>query len=247
MRNMKRLSVLHNGVLFLLTGIIFCATCMAEKKKEDVFAEQREYMVKSQIERRGVENKKVLDAMRKVERHRFVPENFRSAAYADHALPIGEGQTISQPYIVALMTEVLELDDNKKVLEVGTGSGYQAAVLGEICNKVYTIEIIEILGKRAEKLLKELNYKNVHVKVGDGYKGWKEHAPFDAIIVTCAPTHIPQPLKDQLAEGGKMVIPFGEQFSQELVLLTKEKGKIKQQKIIPVRFVPMIDKEHKKY
>jgi len=158
----------------------------------------------------------------------------------DYPLPIDEEQTISQPYIVALMTEVLDLDSSSKVLEVGTGSGYQAAVLAEICNSVYTIEIIESLGKKAKALLTQLGYKNVHVKIGDGYKGWKAFSPFDGIIVTCAPTHIPEPLKEQLAEGGKMVIPVGGRQVQELVLLSKEKGRLLQRSILPVRFVPML-------
>jgi len=203
--------------------------------------------VSEQIQARGINNKKVLEALRKVERHKFVPKEYRNRAYDDYPLPIGEGQTISQPYIVALMTEILNPDRTKKVLEIGTGSGYQAAVLGELFEKVYTIEIIDPLGKRAEKQLSEAGYKNVMVKIGDGYLGWKEYSPFDAIIVTCSPTHIPEPLKDQLAEGGKMVIPVGENHSQELVLLTKEKGEIKRKKIIPVLFVPMFSKDGKRY
>ena len=176
-----------------------------------------------------------------MERHQFVPESYASRAYSDHPLPIGEGQTISQPYIVALMTEVLNLKKSDKVLEIGTGSGYQAAILGELCDSIYTIEIVEVLGKRAANLLNTLGYENIDVKVGDGYKGWPEHAPFDAIIVTCSPTQIPQPLQDQLAEGGRMVIPVGKRDAQELVLLTKQEGKLQQNHIIPVRFVPMVD------
>ncbi|WP_028314180.1 protein-L-isoaspartate(D-aspartate) O-methyltransferase [Desulfatibacillum aliphaticivorans] len=199
----------------------------------------REQMVYSQIEKRGVKDAGTLAAMRKVERRLFVPESYRSQAYNDYPLPIGEGQTISQPYIVALMTQVLELDGSEKVLEIGTGSGYQAAVLGELAREVYTMEIVEPLGERAAKILAQLHYDNVKVKVGDGYKGWPEHAPFDAIIVTCAPTDIPAPLVEQLAEGGRMVIPVGEAGNQNLVLLTKINGKVKEKKIIPVRFVPM--------
>jgi protein-L-isoaspartate(D-aspartate) O-methyltransferase len=183
-----------------------------------------------------------------VERHKFVPRSHWREAYEDHPLPIGEGQTISQPYIVALMTEVLDPDSTMRVLEIGTGSGYQAAVLAEIVDSVYTIEIYEKLGNRADKLLKELGYTNISVRVGDGYKGWVEAAPFDAIIVTCAPTHVPQPLKDQLAEGGRMIIPVGKGvWGQDLVLLTKEKGKLRQESVIPVRFVPMIKEGGGKY
>lgn len=207
----------------------------------------REKMVNNQIKRRGVSDEKVLAAMNKVERHLFVPKEYVNNAYEDSPLPIGEGQTISQPYIVAYMTEILKLDKTKKVLEIGTGSGYQAAVLSEIAGKVYTIEVIESLGNQAKTLLKKLNYDNVEVKIGDGYQGWKEHAPYDAIIVTCSPTHIPENLKEQLAEGGLMIIPVGHRFSQELVLLKKKKGKIKQTDVIAVRFVPMKDDEGKNY
>jgi len=159
-------------------------------------------MVNRQIKARGIRDCKVLEAMAKVPRHEFVPEAYRDMAYSDTPLPIGEGQTISQPYIVALMTEALELNPGDRVLEVGTGSGYHAAVLSEIAKEVYTIEIIESLGRTAEERLKRLGYKNVKVRIGDGYLGWQEYAPFDAIIVTCAPEHIPQPLVEQLAEGG---------------------------------------------
>ena len=228
---------------FLLYSISACA---GESVPPD-YRKLRELMVSEQIEARGISNKKVLEALRKVERHKFVPTKYRNRAYDDYPLPIGEGQTISQPYIVALMTEVLDPDSTKKILEIGTGSGYQAAVLAETFQSVYTIEIIETLGKRAEKQLSETGYNNVMVKIGDGYLGWKEYSPFDAIIVTCSPTHIPEPLKEQLAEGGKMVIPVGEHNSQELVLLTKEKGEIKKKKIIPVLFVPMFGQDGKRY
>lgn len=239
----------HHTIFLFSTVIILLSnvTCAADDNLKQGFAMEREHMVKTQIEARGITDEKVLNALRRVERHKFVSGTYKKAAYADHPLPIGEGQTISQPYIVAIMTEALDLDSTKKVLEIGTGSGYQAAVLAEVCDSVYTIEIVEALGKRAEKLLAELGYKNIKVKVGDGYKGWKEYSPFDAIIVTCAPTHIPQPLKDQLAEGGKMVIPVGKQFAQELVILTKEKGKIKKKDIIPVRFVPMVGENGRTY
>ena len=229
-----------------MISVIF-GQCNSQDSSKDQYATQREDMVRYQIKARGVKDKKVLDAMLKVERHLFVLPEYTSQAYEDHPLPVGEGQTISQPYIVALMTEVLDPDSTKKVLEIGTGSGYQAAVLAEICDSVYTIEIFESLGTKAKNLLKVLGYDNVKVKIGDGYKGWKEHSPFDAIIVTCAPTHIPQPLKDQLTEGGKMIIPVGESYAQELVLLEKKNGRIVQKDIIAVRFVPMINEKGKKY
>ena len=229
-----------------MISVIF-GQCNSQESSKDQYATQREDMVRYQIKARGVKDKKVLDAMLKVERHLFVLPEYTSQAYEDHPLPVGEGQTISQPYIVALMTEVLGPDSTKKVLEIGTGSGYQAAVLAEICDSVYTIEIFESLGTKAKNLLKVLGYDNVKVKIGDGYKGWKEHSPFDAIIVTCAPTHIPQPLKDQLTEGGKMIIPVGESYAQELVLLEKKNGRIVQKDIIAVRFVPMINEKGKKY
>jgi protein-L-isoaspartate(D-aspartate) O-methyltransferase len=195
-------------------------------------------MVEHQIEARGIVDRGVLKAMLEVKRHLFVPAPYRKDAYADHPLPIGEEQTISQPYIVALMTELLSLKGNEKVLEIGTGSGYQAAILAELADTVFTIEIVRVLAERAQKLLEELGYTNVCVKCGDGYAGWEEHAPFDGIIVTCAPPKIPQPLIDQLADGGRLVIPVGTLW-QELLLITKRDGKITEEKIIPVRFVPM--------
>ncbi|HRX12198.1 MAG TPA: protein-L-isoaspartate(D-aspartate) O-methyltransferase, partial [Draconibacterium sp.] len=190
---------------------------------------------------------RVLNAFYKVERHRFVLPEYILKAYEDYPLPIDEGQTISQPYIVAFMTEALDLKPSDKVLEIGTGSGYQAAILAEICDSVFTIEIFQKLAEKAIDLFTELGYRNIFCKIGDGYKGWPDYAPFDAIIVTCSPTHIPQPLKVQLAEGGRMIIPVGSYPSQSLVLLEKQKGKIRQKKILPVRFVPMIDNKGKKY
>jgi protein-L-isoaspartate(D-aspartate) O-methyltransferase len=234
-------------IVVLLISIIFAAGCMVEEKDANGYSKKRERMVRDQIKARGIKDKKVLEALRKVERHEFVPKQYQNEAYNDYPLPIGEDQTISQPYIVALMTEVLELKGDEKVLEIGTGSGYQAAVLGEIVKHVYTIEIVDVLGKRSQKLLSGLGYANVTVKIGDGYKGWKEHSPFDAIIVTCAPSHVPRPLKDQLAEGGRMIIPVGGKFIQNLVLLHKKEGKITEKAIVPVRFVPMRRKDGKTY
>ena len=202
------------------------------------FDRQRAAMVTGQIEEKGIKDARVLEAMRKVKRHLFVPPIYGPLAYADGPLPIGMGQTISQPYIVALMTELLNLKGNEKVLEIGTGSGYQAAILAELAKEVYTIEILEPLARQAEKLLTELGYRNIHVKTGDGFLGWPEQAPFDAIIVTCAPEEIPAALIEQLAEGGRLVIPVGVQW-QNLKLVQKTKGDLTTTDIIPVRFVPM--------
>lgn len=225
---------------------LFALSSFAEEGSplEKWFAKARAAMVENQIKARGIKNKLVLNAMLKVPRHKFVPAHLRLSAYTDSPLPIGQGQTISQPYIVALMTELVELDKTKKVLEIGTGSGYQAAVLAELAKEVYTVEILKPLAKTAEKQLEDLGYKNIKVSCGDGFFGWKEHAPFDAIIVTCAPGKIPQPLIEQLAEGGRMIIPVGEHY-QELELITKEKGRIKTANIIPVRFVPMLGEAQK--
>jgi protein-L-isoaspartate(D-aspartate) O-methyltransferase len=203
------------------------------------FAAQRERMVNEQLVRRGIRDERVLAAMRKVPRDEFVPENYRSKSYGDHPLPIGHDQTISQPYIVGFMTEQLRAQPNDRVLEVGTGSGYQAAVLAELVAQVYSIEIIEPLGKSAEATLQRLGYKNVHVKIGDGYKGWPEEAPYDVIIVTCAVDHVPQPLIGQLKERGRMMIPVGESYGQELYFFEKENGELKKRAVLPVVFVPM--------
>lgn len=233
--------------ILLLMATIILGQCNSQESSPDKYGKQRRNMVKYQIKARGIKNEKVLDAMLKVERHLFVPDKYLSMAYEDHPLPVGEGQTISQPYIVAFMSEVLEPDKNMKILEIGTGSGYQAAVLAEICDSVYTIEIYKSLGTKAKNLLKVLGYSNVKVKIGDGYNGWEKYSPYDAIIVTCSPTHIPQSLSDQLSEGGKMIIPVGETYAQELVLLSKENGKLKQKDVLSVRFVPMINEAGKKY
>ncbi len=211
------------------------------------FEAARREMVERQIRQRGISDPKILNAFLKVERHRFVPAGITPYAYQDRPLPIGEGQTISQPYIVAFMTWALKLSRSDKVLEIGTGSGYQAAILGELCDQVFSIEIITSLGERAKRLLKELGYSNVQVKTGDGYQGWPEFAPFDAVIVTCAPTHVPEPLKAQLKNGGRMIIPVGDQFQQKLVLLRKVNGKLKQENVLPVMFVPMVGPDGKRY
>ncbi|MCP5524830.1 MAG: protein-L-isoaspartate(D-aspartate) O-methyltransferase [Verrucomicrobiales bacterium] len=204
------------------------------------FTQMRERMVATQIAApgRGVTNKSVLRAMREVPRHEFVPEAQRHLAYEDHPLPIGEGQTISQPYIVALMTERLEPRPEDRVLEIGTGSGYQAAVLARLVRDVYTLEIVESLGLRARDDLVRLGFTNVHVRIADGYQGWPEQAPFDAIIVTCSPDHVPAPLTAQLKEGGRMIIPVGRGV-QELILLEKQGAKLVRRSVLPVRFVPM--------
>jgi protein-L-isoaspartate(D-aspartate) O-methyltransferase len=223
--------------IFLILNIISIWGC--RQSDDPDYGALRERMVEHQIAGRGIRHPRVLAAMHQVPRHEFVPQELKAAAYDDRPLPIGQGQTISQPYIVALMTEVLDLAPHDRVLEIGTGSGYQAAVLAELTDQVYTIEIIESLGRRAEEILQRLGYDQVEVKIGDGYLGWEEHAPYDAIIVTCAPEQIPQPLVDQLAEGGRMVIPVGPRYAQELILVVKEGGEIKQRDIIPVLFVPM--------
>jgi protein-L-isoaspartate(D-aspartate) O-methyltransferase len=205
----------------------------------DAFQAQREAMVSAQIQRRGIKSESVLRAMRTVPRHRFVPSNLITSAYRDYPLPIGYDQTISQPYIVALMTEQLDLKPESRVLEIGTGSGYQAAVLGEIAAEVYTIEIIPALYESARQLLQNMGYENVHCRMGDGYQGWPEAAPFDGIIVTAAPQHIPSPLLEQLRKGGRMTIPVGDYYQELLLIEKSEDGELKQSSVIPVRFVPM--------
>lgn len=201
-------------------------------------------MVEKQLMARDITDASVLGAMRKVQRHLFVPGELRDQAYTDGPLPIGQGQTISQPYIVAYMTQALKLGSNDRVLEIGTGSGYQAAVLGEVVDSVYTIEIVENLGIMARERLKQLGYTNVVVKVGDGYHGWEEKGPFDAIMVTAGAPKIPQPLLDQLKDGGRLIIPLGPNNSiRQLVLARKKEGKIKTRSLMPVRFVPFTRKQ----
>lgn len=206
------------------------------------YQKQRLVMVERQIIARGVKDPKIIEAMRSVPRHMFVPEHLREHAYEDAPLPIGYGQTISQPYIVAYMTEKLDLKGDENVLEVGTGSGYQAVILSEIVRSVYTIEIVEPLGRQAEAILKKTGYANVHTRIGDGYEGWPEAAPFDAIIVTAAPKAIPDALIDQLKIGGRMIAPVGD-WAQTLLLITKTETSHSMKKLLPVRFVPMIHSE----
>jgi protein-L-isoaspartate(D-aspartate) O-methyltransferase len=205
----------------------------------DKYEAARTRMVKTQIQNRGITDSEVLNAMRKVPRHLFIPKEYQGDAYNDYPLPIGYGQTISQPYIVAYMTEVLKPGKKMKALEIGTGSGYQAAVLAEIVDKVYTIEIVPELAVESADRLKKLGYENIICKYGDGYQGWPEHKPFDLIIVTAAAEQIPQPLIDQLAENGRLVIPVGSPAAvQELILITKKNGKAIEKRLTYVRFVP---------
>jgi protein-L-isoaspartate(D-aspartate) O-methyltransferase len=234
--------------ILILTLFAVTASCTGQNTNVSNWEKQRGDLVENSIKGQGVYDREVLAAMQKVPRHQFVPVEYQSMSYWDRPLPIGDGQTISQPSLVAMMTELLELKRKDKVLEIGTGSGYQAAILGELVDSVFTIEIIETLGIRASNLLEHLGYTNIYLKIGDGYKGWPEHAPFDAIIVTCAPSAIPAPLQEQLAEGGRMIIPVGEENTvQELVLIRKKKGKLLEENIIPVRFVPMLREDGKTY
>lgn len=241
-------------VIMILDG----ASGLGQKTMENVpehpaFSErinEREQMVERDIAHypyQPVKDPGVLDAMRRVPRHVFVPEDFRDQAYQNTPLLIGYNQTISQPYMVAYMTELLDIQTEHKVLEIGTGSGYQAAILGELCDHVYSIEIVEALGLKAENLLQELGYGQIEVRIGDGYEGWPEKAPFDRIIVTCAPEDIPQPIVDQLSPGGHIVIPVGEENqTQYLVFVSKnKKGEISRKYGHPVRFVPMTGKSRK--
>jgi protein-L-isoaspartate(D-aspartate) O-methyltransferase len=212
---------------------------LTSKSTEGTFATSAGAMVEKQLRPRGIDDPRVLRAMGKAPREKFVAKELEASAYEDRPLPIGFGQTISQPFIVAFMTQALKPKATDRVLEIGTGSGYQAAVLGELVAQVYTIEIVRPLAQRAATILNALGYKNVLVKGGDGYKGWPEHAPFDAIIVTAAPDHVPQPLIDQLKEGGRMVIPVGKTYAQKLQVLEKRGGVLKQTAALPVKFVPL--------
>jgi protein-L-isoaspartate(D-aspartate) O-methyltransferase len=236
------------SLTLLLVGALACADARApaewqerpgrEGPSQESFAASRERMVARQIDARGVRDPCVLEAMRRVPRHLFVPAALRDDAYADWPLPIGDGQTISQPFIVAYMTEALQLTRQHKVLEVGTGSGYQAAVLGECAGDVFTIEIVGALAARATETLRALGYRNVHVRHGDGYDGWPDQAPFGAIMVTAAPDHVPEPLVKQLAVGGRMIVPVG-RGDQQLRLIRKTADGVVEQSTMPVRFVPL--------
>jgi len=231
----------RTGYIAIVLIISFCDMHSQEH------AIKREEMVERQISSRGVSDEKVIAALLKVERHLFVSSEYMPHAYEDSPIPIGEAQTISQPFIVAFMTKLLELDKTKNVLEIGTGSGYQTAILAEMSKEIFSIELIESLAKKAKTTLANMNYTNIHLKTGDGYKGWLENAPFDRIIATCSPVKIPLSLQEQLAEGGIMVIPVGERYIQELVVLTKNNGIIKQRAVTGVRFVPMVDAKGNKY
>ncbi len=244
---MKLYKLTFKALMLWVMPFFIVFSCATQKKSEttDRYKDMREEMIKRQIVARGVKDSLVIKAMETVPRHLFVPEREREKAYRDEPRSIGEGQTISQPYIVAFMTEELGVKPGDKVLEVGTGSGYQAAVLSQIVDSVYTIEIIEELANTAQNTLKELGYDNVVVKVGDGYAGWPEAAPFDAIIVTAAPPTIPPPLLEQLKPGGRMILPVGE-YVQELTVVDKSESGINMKSVLPVRFVPMTGKIQEK-
>jgi protein-L-isoaspartate(D-aspartate) O-methyltransferase len=234
-------------ILFVFTSLIsfdvhsqISESSGEQSREDDIFESQRQSMVDIQLAMRGIVDPGVLEAMRYVPRHKFIPKEYRSRAYQDSPLPIGHSQTISQPYIVAYMSEVARIDREDVCLEVGTGSGYQAAILSLLCKKVYTIEIISYLGIKAEGLLAELNYQNIEVKVGDGHKGWEEKSPFDVILVTAAPEFIPRELVKQLREGGRMIIPVGAQGEvQKLLRIQKNRGELIIDHLLPVQFVPM--------
>jgi protein-L-isoaspartate(D-aspartate) O-methyltransferase len=227
---------------WILAPAFAFACSEAAPPTEAEFTARRNAMVTKQIENRGIRDSRLLAAMRHVPRHEFVPEEFRESAYEDRPLGIGYGQTISQPYIVAFMTEQVAPKQSDRILEVGTGSGYQAAILSKLVSDVFSIEIVPELAERASKTLKRLAFTNVRTRAGDGYQGWPEHAPFDAIIVTCAPDHVPDPLINQLKEGGRLIIPVGDAGDQSLYLLEKRNGKIERRLVLPVRFVPMTGK-----
>ncbi len=227
-----------------LLPIFLVANFSIPEDDSNVYAQRRWEMVETQIISRGIRDSRLIRAMLKIPRHKFVPENLRDIAYGDNPLPIGIEQTISQPYIVALMTELLRLNSGEKVLEVGTGSGYQTAILAEMGCEVYTIEILEPLSEKAQQVLKSLGYEYIHYKIGDGYRGWTQFAPFDAIIVTAAPDHMPQPLIEQLKTNGRMIIPVGVQY-QELLLIKKTDKGTDMKTVTPVRFVPMTGEAQK--
>ena len=227
----------------MLVALVGVAALADDPKPTDPFKAKRDRMVTRHLVERGVKNERVLEAFRTVPRHLFIPPDLRRMAYDDESLPIGEGQTITPVFDVAFMTEALDPKPTDKVYEVGTGSGYQASILGQLVKDVYSVEIHEPLGKRAAVAIKEQGYKNIHTRVGDGYAGWPEEAPFDAVIVTCAPEKIPPPLVEQLKEGGRMVIPLGDRYNQAVYLMVKENGKLVQKaKLRPTLFVPMTGK-----
>jgi len=234
----RQLAVAVSSMFAWVAGAAAAAEQTPAAETSDSAREAREAMVDRQIEARDVRDPAVLKALRAVPRHEFVPQAVRARAYQDSPLPIGEGQTISQPYIVAVMTELAAPRKGARVLEIGTGSGYQAAVLAELGAQVYSIEIVEPLGRRAAETLKRLGYTTVKTRIGDGYRGWPQAAPFDAILVTAAPPKIPEPLKQQLAVGGRLVVPVGED-EQELLVLTRTKTGFEERRVLPVRFVPM--------
>ncbi|MGD8979803.1 MAG: protein-L-isoaspartate(D-aspartate) O-methyltransferase [candidate division WOR-3 bacterium] len=227
-------------LLYVFISLSTNTSCAAKQNQNDVAWDvlARRNMVTDQIQARGIKDERVIDAMLNVQRHKFVPNRYEKLAYIDRPLPIGEEQTISQPYIVALMTECLQLSETDRVFEVGTGSGYQAAILSLIVDQVYTVEIIEVLADSAAQRLARLGFDNVQVRHGDGYLGWPDAAPFDAIIITCAPPTLPQPLVEQLAEGGRLIVPLGDDY-QILTLYRKVEGILKKEEIAPVLFVPM--------
>lgn len=239
MMEQSRQEMLKSWPFLLLLVAVTLVTGMTLHAQDDPFLMQRRSMVEDQIVRRGVTDPGVVQAMEEVPRHRFVPDHLQDQAYIDSPLRIGSGQTISQPYIVALMTSLLDLEGDEKVLEIGTGSGYQAAVLARLCREVYTVEIREELGRKAQDKLDEMGLQNVHLRIGDGYQGWPEAAPFDGIMVTAAPGTVPKPLIQQLKVGGRLVIPVGD-FFQDLLVITRTSKGIEKREIIPVRFVPMI-------
>jgi protein-L-isoaspartate(D-aspartate) O-methyltransferase len=238
---MKRNYLAALVVAFLLIHCVFFPKPLFAQARLD-FEVERKKMVEQEIVGGGVKNPRVIEAMQNTPRHEFMPINERKYAYLDMALPIGEGQTISPPFVVAYMTEAIDPKPEDKVLEIGTGSGYQAAVLSPLVSEVYTIEIVEPLGNKAKKTLQRLRYDNVHVKIGDGYQGWPKYAPFDKIIVTCSPENVPKALTEQLKEGGRMVIPVGERYQQTLYLLKKTDGRLETESLLPTLFVPMTGK-----
>jgi protein-L-isoaspartate(D-aspartate) O-methyltransferase len=228
------------GIALLYTACLLRNPATADTEDPSAYRPEREAMVRTQLKARGIRDPQVLAAMRRVPRHLFVPQRLRSKAYEDHPLPIGEGQTISQPYIVALMTQGLNLTARSRVLEIGTGSGYQAAVLSQIAHSVYSVEIKQRLYQQARDRLRALNFSNVRTRLGDGYHGWKAHAPYDAIMITAAVDHIPPPLLAQLKDGGRLILPLGNPFSyQNLVKVTKKQADFISESITTVRFVPL--------